>query len=56
MFPLAAAIKMKRPMVDRDQRPVGDHAVDLGDPLHDPDHYLRRLDVAGDGLVVVGME
>ena len=49
-------IKMDRPLVHRHQRPVGDHAVDLGDPLHDPDHYLRRLDVAGDGLVVVGME
>jgi len=35
---------------------VGDDAVDLGDPLHDPDHYLRGLRVAVYGLVVVGME
>jgi hypothetical protein len=47
---------MDRPLVHRHQRPVRDHTVDLGDPFHDPDHYLRRLDVAADGLVVVGIE
>jgi len=51
-----AAIEMKSALVDSDQRPVGDDAVDLGDPLHDPDHYLRGLRVAVYGLVVVGME
>ena len=50
------AVQVNRPLVHRYQRPVGDHAVDLGDPLHDPDHYLRRLDVAADGLIVISME
>jgi hypothetical protein len=45
---------MKGALVHRYQRSVRDHAVDLGDPLHDPDHYLRRLDVSADGLVVIG--
>ncbi len=50
------AVEMKGALVHRDQRPVRDHAVDLGDPLHDPNHYLCRLDVSGNGLIVVGVE
>ena len=47
------AIEMNRALVHRYQRPIGDHAVDLGHPLHDADAYLRRLGIASYGLVVV---
>jgi hypothetical protein len=40
----------------RHQRPIRDHAVDLGDPLYDPDAYLRGLRVAVAGLIVIGVE
>ena len=49
-------IKLHGPLVHRHQRPVGDHPVDLGHPLHDADAYLSGLRVAGNGMVVVGMK
>jgi hypothetical protein len=48
MLPLAAAIEMKCTLDDSHQRPIRDHAVDIGDPFHDPDHYLRRFGYTAD--------